>query len=254
MQQDHLFIPIRFAVPLKDSFHRLLANPFLFVLAFFEYLLFGTGVFITQVLEYFCFLHLPRFPPNHDPYTRDLPDIEFMWTPAYADATIVNSPPGKGCGSIMMQTCTPRSIGTVRLSPNGRDDIKVNPIVDPNYLSHPSDMEICRRGVLFGCQVGKEMEEDYPVEPLNGPKSNAPEDIDAYIRETALSGQHLLCSCPMRPLNEMGVVDQELKVYGIKGLRIADGSVVPSMIASRPQATVAMIGDRCAEIIRRKRK
>ena len=54
----------------------------------------------------------------------------------------------------------------------------------------------------------------------------------------------------MTPVNEGGVVDQELKVHGIDGLRIADGSVFPGMIASRPQATVVMIAERCADFIR----
>lgn len=247
-------MPVRFSLPLKDSFHRLEANPLLFVLALFEFLLFGTGVFITQLSEYFCFLHTHKLPPNHDKKTRDLPDIEFMWIPAYVDSPSVRPPPGTGYGTITVQMCTPKSTGTVRLSPNGSDDIKINPIVNPNYLTHPLDLEINRRGVLFAIEVGKEMKEEYPIAVVNGPVSNAPEDIDMYMQKNALTGQHLLCSCPMRPLNEMGVVDQELKVYGIEGLRIADGSVVPSMVASRPQATVAMIADRCAEIIRRKRK
>jgi choline dehydrogenase len=54
----------------------------------------------------------------------------------------------------------------------------------------------------------------------------------------------------MKSLEEGGVVDQELKVHGIDGLRIADGSVFPGMTASRPQATVVMIAERCAEFIR----
>jgi choline dehydrogenase-like flavoprotein len=54
----------------------------------------------------------------------------------------------------------------------------------------------------------------------------------------------------MKKLEDGGVVDLQLKVHGIQGLRIADGSVIPEMIASRPQATVVMVAERCAEFIR----
>jgi choline dehydrogenase-like flavoprotein len=90
----------------------------------------------------------------------------------------------------------------------------------------------------------------YDVEEDRFPKNDEDAELDAYIREHGLSSQHLLSSCRMKKLEDGGVVDFELKVHGIKGLRIADGSVVPEMIASRPQATVVMIAERCAEFIR----
>jgi len=140
----------------------------------------------------------------------------------------------------------------VRLSPDGADDINVDPIVDPNYMSAPEDWEVYRRGIQFAFEAGREMAKSgYPIEPIHPLKSNAREDLDAFVREHGLSGLHLLSSCRMKPLDENGVVDQELRVHGISGLRIADGSIFPQMVASRPQATVAMIGDRCADFIRK---
>lgn len=90
----------------------------------------------------------------------------------------------------------------------------------------------------------------YLIEEALVPASSGDKDLDMYTRASALSAQHFLSSCRMKPLEEGGVVDQELKVHGIEGLRIADGSIFPAMVASRPQATVVMIAERCAEFIR----
>ena len=206
---------------------------------------------MSIVCEYFCYLHSKRLPPNHDKSTCALPDLEIWWNAAYGALTFPKFPKGFGAGAILVQCATPKSIGSVRLSPHGTNDIKVDPIVDPGHLTAPEDWDVYRKGVMFALEVGKEMASSgYPIEVIEGPESITNEDIDAFIRKHALSGQHLLSSCRMRPLAEGGVVDQELKVHGIDGLRIADGSIFPNMIASRPQATVAMVGERCSQFIR----
>ena len=177
--------------------------------------------------------------------------MELFWTACSGSSSPPKFPSGKGAGSIMIQKSIPTSTGTVRLSREGAYDIKVDPIVNPNYLSDPEEWEVYRRGLVFARELGREMAKGgYPCDEAQVPASNSREDLDAYIRSNAYTGQHLLSSCRMKPLEEGGVVDQELKVHGIDGLRIADGSVFPGMIASRPQATVVMIAERCAEFIR----
>lgn len=151
---------------------------------------------------------------------------------------------------MMVQCCVPKSIGTVRLSPTGAHDITLDPLVDPNYLSAPEDWPIYRRGILFGLETAKEMgRSGYPISEVYPLQSTSSECLDDFIRSWGFSGQHPLSSCRMRPLEEGGVVDQELKVYGMRGLRIADGSVFPTMVASRPQATVVMVAEKCADFI-----
>ena len=118
-------------------------------------------------------------------------------------------------------------------------------------MSASEDWPVYRRGLLFALEISKEMANRwYPIQEIQPPDSSTPEDLDQYIRRKGMSGQHMLSSCRMKPLNEGGVVDQELKVYGIDGLRIADGSIFPDIVPSRPQASVAMVGERCSEFIR----
>jgi len=151
----------------------------------------------------------------------------------------------------MVQNSVPKSEGTVRLSREGANDIKIDPIVDPKFLSDPRDWDVYRRGIPFALQVTRQMaEEGYAIENAMVPASMSNEDIDDFVRLNGLASQHFLSSCRMKPLEERGVVDQELKVHGIDGLRIADGSIFPGMVASRPQATVVMVAERCAEFIR----
>jgi choline dehydrogenase len=216
-----------------------------------QFLLFGTGLLLSMISEYFCYFHSDKLPPHHEKNSHAVPDLELFWTAAYGSLNYPKFPSGKGAGSVMIQNSLPKSFGTVRLSPQGAHNIKVDPIVDPKHLSAPEDWEVYRRGIVFARQVGQEMARGgYLIEEAHVPTSNSKEDLDKHIRAFAVSSQHYLSSCRMKPLHEGGVVNQELKVYGIEGLRIADGSVVPAMVASRPQATVVMIAERCAGFIR----
>jgi choline dehydrogenase-like flavoprotein len=246
-----VYVPISFFVPLHDSGHRIISNPIFAIIQLIQFFLFGTGLFLSIISEYFCYAHTAKLPPYHDKSSHAVPDVELFWTAAFGSMAFPKFPKGKGGGSIMIQNSTPKSVGTVRLSRDGANDIKVDPIVDPKLLSDPEDWEVYRRGLIFARQIGQEMGKNgYSIEEAKVPASNSKEDLDAYIRGFAQSGQHVLSSCRMKPVHEGGVVDHELKVHGIDGLRIADGSVFPGMIASRPQATVVMIAERCADFIR----
>lgn len=178
------------------------------------------------------------------------PDLEIFWEVLYPSPSMPDSIRGKGVGSAMVQCCVPKSIGTVRLSPTGAHDITVDPLVDPNYLSAPEDWLIYRRGILFGLEIAKEMgQRGYPISEIYPLQSTSSKHLDDFIRRRGITGQHPLSSCRMKPLEEGGVVDQELKVYGVRGSRIADGSVFPTIVASRPQATIVMIAEKCADFI-----
>ena len=73
--------------------------------------------------------------------------------------------------------------------------------------------------------------------------------IDEFIKSKVSGAYHLSSTCRMAPRDEYGVVDQELKVYGVDGLRVADASVFPRLVGMKPQATVVLVGQKCAELI-----
>lgn len=249
-QNDHFLVPVNFEIPIRHSAHQLM-KPFFLILALLQFIIFGTGILLSVGCEYFCFLQSQELPPKENRKSHALSDLELFWAAGYGDYTDPVFFSGKGMGCIFIQRSIPKSSGSVRLSPNGVDDIRVDPLVDPGYMSASEDWPVYRRGILFALEIGKEMASGgYPIQELQPPDSSAPGDLDRYIRRKGISGQHMLSSCRMKPLSEGGVVDQELKVHEIDGLRIADGSIFPDIVASRPQASAAMVGERCAEFIR----
>lgn len=77
------------------------------------------------------------------------------------------------------------------------------------------------------------------------------EEIDEYVRRVSHTSLHFSCTCPMSNDEKTGVVDQRLRVYGFKNLRIADASVFPRVPSSHTMLPVMMIAERCAYFIKK---
>jgi choline dehydrogenase len=145
----------------------------------------------------------------------------------------------------------PYSTGTVRLASS---DPCAAPIIDVNYLSDPRDWDICRAALRFTLRLGREMRKSgYDIEEVPGqvPDSMTEADLDAFVRKAARSIWHLSSTARMAPEHDArpGVVDDELRVHGVAGLRVADASMFPSVPATHAQAAVVMVAEKCAEMI-----
>ena len=82
-------------------------------------------------------------------------------------------------------------------------------------------------------EVGREIVHGgYALEEIHPLKSTSPENLDEFIRRYGFTGQYPPASCRRGPLAEGGVADQEIKMHGICGLCITDGSVFPTIVAS----------------------
>lgn len=159
------------------------------------------------------------------------------------------------------------SLGSMLLHPLSRgsthvasSDSKVPPTIDPRYLSHPLDIEVYARHLMFIEVLAK-------TEPLasflksngrraqpgpNGGEVDTVEKAKEYIRATALSNNHPVGTCAMLPRDQDGVVDAELKVYGIERLRIVDSSIMPFIPMANTQTTVYAVAEKAADLIRKK--
>jgi choline dehydrogenase len=143
----------------------------------------------------------------------------------------------------------PTSQGTLALrSADPRDA----PLLDPNYLATEHDMQELRESyALIQEIVAQKPFDPYrgkPLEPTAMPTSRA--DIDELIRNLSGSGFHLSGTCKMgSDRNEMTVVDPQTRVRGIDGLRIADGSIMPSIASSNLNAPIMMVGERASDLI-----
>lgn len=141
----------------------------------------------------------------------------------------------------------PKSVGQLRLQSN---DASVPPVIDQNYLSSPADLEVLRQGVriahrvfhqpAFNAYRGDELEP--------GADAESDQQTDAYIRSHAEADYHSAGTCRMGS-GESAVVDAQLRVHGIEGLRVADASIMPCLIGGNTNMAVIMIAEKAADLI-----
>ncbi len=149
--------------------------------------------------------------------------------------------------SILPGVVRPMSRGWIRLASSNPLD---KPLVNPNYLSAESDLARLVQGVelardifatgAFSEWVGEEL--------MPGPEIATQEQLRAFVRSSADSYHHQAGSCKMGS-DSMSVVDPQLKVYGVEGLRVADASVMPMVPSGNCHAAILVIGERCAEML-----
>ena len=146
-----------------------------------------------------------------------------------------------------------RSQGVVRLR---SADPAAPPVIDPRYFTDPDGYD--ERIMVEGIRVARRVAAAEPLagwvarELAPGPGVTSDEDISHYVRTTANTVYHPAGTCRMGGAGDGdAVVDPELRVRGIDGLRIADASVFPTMIGVNPCLTVMMIGERCADFMLR---
>ncbi|MCF8369996.1 MAG: GMC family oxidoreductase N-terminal domain-containing protein [Bacteroidales bacterium] len=143
----------------------------------------------------------------------------------------------------------PLSRGWVRLA--SKNPLE-KPLVNPNYLSVRSDVD----RMMYGVELAREIFSTSPLkewvkqELIPAPNSiKSKKDLEDFVRNNSDSYHHQVGSCKMG-LDAMAVVDPELKVNGISGLRIADASVMPFITSGNTHAAIGMIAEKCADMIK----
>ncbi|BAZ66914.1 MAG: GMC family oxidoreductase [Pelatocladus maniniholoensis HA4357-MV3] len=136
-----------------------------------------------------------------------------------------------------------KSTGTVNLRSRDPDD---SPLIDPGYLTKPGDMQMCKKALQLGIDIGNQPGLSQWREKQIAPEPGA--DLESYIRKTADTTQHYCGTCRMG-VDENSVVDTELKVRGTSGLRVIDSSVFPLSITANTAAATMMIADKGTDII-----
>jgi choline dehydrogenase len=149
--------------------------------------------------------------------------------------------------TLMAGMIRPWSRGRLTIASADADD---PPLIDAAYLTEEADVdalqwslgqvrEIARARALADW-LGEEL---YP-----GPGVTSREDVRNYVRDTAITYHHQAGTCRMG-VDEQAVVDPQLRVRGVEGLRIADASVMPTVTAGNTHAPTTMIGERAAELV-----
>jgi choline dehydrogenase len=140
----------------------------------------------------------------------------------------------------------PTSRGSVRLASNNFQDAAV---IDGNYLGTDHDFEAIVRAIEVARELGHQRSFDgvREIELMPGPKAT-PDEIRELARLGSASFGHAVGTCKMG-VDNLAVVDPELRVHGLTGLRVADASVMPRIITGPTNAPTHMIAGRAAKLI-----
>ncbi|KAJ5463197.1 hypothetical protein N7475_008141 [Penicillium sp. IBT 31633x] len=127
------------------------------------------------------------------------------------------------------------------------------PVIDPNYLANPADSEILLAGIKLARQVGETipMSKSLTKETSPGSKVQSDEDWTQWLREEASTEFHPSSSCAMLPKEQGGVVDANLRVYGLANVRVADASVIPIALSTHLMASTYGVAEQASDIIRK---
>ncbi len=178
----------------------------------------------------------------------DSPDVQYQFLAGSAEKTGDPMHRFPGCTMVAIP-CRPESRGWLRIK---SPDPTEAPAMQPNYLSTQRD----RDTIVAGLRVTRRIfataamqryckEEIYP-----GPNAQSDEDLLNHVRTTAGTTFHQTSTCMMGP-GPNSVVDIDLKVKGITGLRVIDASIMPTVVSGNTNATVIMIAEKGADMILR---
>jgi choline dehydrogenase len=205
--------------------------------------LFGKGVFATQINS--CNVVIRTDPALAQP------DIQLMCNPVRMDAKVWWPLPGRRQQHLLTVDAVvlhPKSRGRVSLR---SADPRAAPRIEFNCLSDAADLETMRRGLRIARHIYATAPQSHLVaaELAPGAHRTSDADLDAYIRATAGVTQHPVGTCSMAA-GAGRVVDENLRVRGIDGLRVADASIMPTVPGGNTYGAVLMIAERAADLIR----
>jgi choline dehydrogenase-like flavoprotein len=203
-----------------------------------EYLAARTGPLASNLFESTAFI---RSRPD-----KPLPDLQLVFQPARRNRNRFPLPLGHGFAASAVNLY-PRSRGRVGLA---SADPRAAPLIDPALLQEPTDIE----PILDGLLLARELFASAPfaryraTEVAPGMNLRSAAELAAYIRATAATVHHPLGSCRMG-IDGLAVVDSQLRVRGLEGLRIVDASVFPGIVGGNTNAPVVMVAEKAADMI-----
>ena len=235
--QDHLQIRLVFQTS-QRTLNDELNNPLKQLKVGIQYFLTRTGPLTLAASQ------VAIFTRSSDKAER--PDIQFHMQPLSADK------PGDGVhpySAFTTSVCQlrPFSRGEIRIKTS---DALEHPAIHPNYLSDDRDCEVAIGGIKVARRIAEApaLKPHILEEKVPGKKYQSDEELLQAAREFSQTIYHPTSTCKMGS-DESAVVDSQLRVHGIEGLRVADASIMPEIVSGNTNAPTIMIGEKAADMI-----
>ena len=184
----------------------------------------------------------------------ETPDVQFHLLPFSSDRPVSGIQSGDlglhDFPGITASVCQlrPESRGTVTIA---SPDPTAPPAIQPNYLSAQLDCDTMVAGMKLAREIARQpaLKPHIAEELKPGPDVVGDDDLLAYVRETGSTIFHPVGTCKMGG-DPAAVVDAELRVHGVEGLRVVDCSIMPRLVSGNTNAPAMMIGEKAAAMIR----
>lgn len=239
--QDHLDAIVQHKCKSRESYA---ISPLLlprYIKAAWRYLFKRDDIFSSNIAEAGGF--------DRSLYATSKPDLQYHFLPAILADHGRKTAFGYGYGLHVCQLY-PKSRGQIRLRSSKATDLVD---IDPNYLSHPDDQKTLINAVRKAREIlnAPAFDEYQSNEVKPGLHVQSDDEVLDFIKAHAESIYHPIGTCKMGCLEEeQTVVSPSLKVKGVRGLRVVDASVMPTIIGGNTNATTIMIAERCADLIK----
>jgi choline dehydrogenase len=245
--QDHLQARLRYRanapITLNDTGNSLLRK----IKAAFDYAIAKRGVLAEPPIK------AGAFVKSRAELTR--PDLQFhlIEFSLNASATKPYGAPVHPFPGFYSSVCftRPNSRGTVRL--NDKNGV-AQPLIQSNFLADARDCQAMLDGVAWARKIAAQpaMNKIIAAELEPGPANTKDDTVLDWIRQTAVTVYHPVGTCRMGPASDVdakNVVDHELRVHGVQGLRVVDGSIMPTLVSGNTNAPIMMIAEKAAAAI-----
>lgn len=175
-----------------------------------------------------------------------VPDLQFHFSPVYFIREGAENPKGYGF-TILPGIVGTKSIGSIKLVSKNQSD---KPSIDPAIGKEQYDIDIMVEGIKIARKIlaSSAMDQYRGKEIVPGENVKTDEQLQEYVRNYAHTIYHPVGTCKMGK-DKMAVVDASLKVHGIEGLRVADASIMPTIVNANTNAPAIMIGEKCAAMV-----
>lgn len=235
--QDHLDCSIQYESTKPITLHSA-QQPLNMLKIGLQYMLFGTGLATSQGLESGAFL---KSRPD-----LETPDLQYHFIAALMFDHTRRKADRHG---FMAHVCQlrPQSTGYISIKSANPSDA---PLIQPNYLATEEDRRALREGVKKARDIFAQRAFDDYRGPELMPGANVRSDaqIDEFIRQNSETIYHPIGTAKMG-VDDMAVVDGQLRVRGVEGLRVVDASVMPSLVSGNTNAPTIMIAEKASDML-----